>query len=482
MTLEGGDLSIGGAVYGGYSVDGDGTVHNERAFTNNTLNLNGYRGSVTGIYNFENYNWILPKDVINNDTLIKITGANNVQLNGTQHAVSMENDGNRLKAGDTVTLIDKAEGNPTLTANNVKQGHFLVYDASLKTSGDELVLSIDSDAHSNPASKAFLEGKAASLAFAKQGADLVSDYGINAAQSSLEQGKKDGNDLNLTPFAAVNGGSSRYSTGSHVEVRGFNMIFGVATGLDFQDQSALTLGLFVEHGDGSYDSYNSFTNEGAVHGTGNVRYTGGGALFRLDVAGTGPTKATVSKTGNREGLYVEGSVRSGNSNFSFDSNDLTDGEAVRGQYHSKSKYYGAHGGVGYILNLDDKQIVDVYSRYTWLKQDGDTVSIGNDKLRLDSAESSRLRVGGRYSYVYTPRIKPYVGAAYEHEFKGDVSGSAYDLAIEKPTLSGNTGIFEVGVSMNPLASKEALSIDLGVQGYVGVREGGSATLKAKYTF
>lgn len=491
VTLIGADLTIGGSVYGGYSVDGDGTVHNTRAFTGNTLNLIGYRGSLVGIYNFEKYNWVLPKDVVNNDTLIKITGSDKVSLYDTQHTVALENDGNRLNAGDTVTLIDKAGGSTaltTLTNKEVKQGHFIVYDASLSTSTGALVLRIDGKQDNtpagriNPTSKAFLEGRAASLAFNNQGADLVSDYGINSAHFSLEQLKKDGSDLNLTPFLAVNGGSSRYSTGSHIDVRGSNMIFGVATGLEFKDQSAMTLGLFVEHGDGSYNSYNSFSNDGSVHGKGNVRYTGGGALFHINVAGTSRNKATVSTAGTHEGLYLEGSVRTGNADMSFDSNDLTDAEGVRGRYNSKSKYYGAHGSVGYVLELDKKQSLDVYSRYTWTKQEGDKVSIGKDKLNLNASESSRLRLGARYSYAYTPRIKPYVGTAYEHEFKGDVSGSAYDLSIEKPSLSGNTGIFEVGVSMNPLASNEALSIDLGLQGYVGDREGGAATIKAKYAF
>ncbi|MFK3640419.1 autotransporter outer membrane beta-barrel domain-containing protein [Pseudomonas protegens] len=486
VTLEGSDLTIAGSVYGGYSVDGDGTVQNSRAFTGNTLNLYGYRGSLTGIYNFENYNWILPKDVVNNDTLIRITGTDKVQLDNTQHTVAMENDGTRLNAGDIVTLIDKAEGTPTLTTKQIKQGHFIIYDASLKTSNDALVLSIDGKQDStpagriNPTSKAFLEGRAASLAFTNQGADLISDYGISAAGSSVKRAQREG--INLTPFVVVNGGSSRYNTGSHVDVRGFNMLFGVATGLELQDQSAITLGVFAERGDGNYDSYNHFSDYGSVHGTGNVRYTGGGALFHMDVAGTALSKKPSSVERGHEGLYLDGSVRTGNADMSFDSNDLTDAEGVRGKYNRKSKYYGAHGGVGYVLNIDEKQSVDVYSRYTWTRLDAEKVNIGKDKLSFNTSESSRLRLGSRYTYAYTQKIKPYVGAAYEHEFKGDVSGSAYDLSIEKPSLNGNTGIFEVGVSMNPLGSDAALSIDLGLQGYVGEREGAAGTIKAKYAF
>ncbi|MFK3644208.1 autotransporter [Pseudomonas protegens] len=484
VALEGSDLTIAGSVYGGYSIDGDGTVQNSRAFSGNTLNLNGYRGSLTGIYNFENFNWILPKDVVNNDTLIRITGADKVKLDDTQHTVAMENDGNRLNAGDIVTLVDKAEGTPTLTSKQVKQGHFIIYDANLKTINDALVLSIDGKQDStpagriNPTSKAFLEGGAASLAFTNQGADLISDHGINAADSNVKRAQQEG--INLTPFVVVNGGSSRYNTGSHVDVRGFNMLFGVATGLELQDRSAITVGIFAERGDGNYDSYNNLSDYGSVHGTGNVRYSGGGALFHMAVAGTAMTKTPSSSKRGHEGLYIDGSVRTGNADMSFDSTDLTDAEGIRGKYSRKSKYYGAHGGIGYVLNFDEKRSLDVYSRYTWTRMDADTVSIGKDKLSFNASESSRLRLGGRYSYAYTQKIKPYVGAAYEREFKGDVSGSAYGMSIEKPSLSGNAGVFEVGVTMNPLAANGALSIDFGVQGYAGEREGTAGTLKAKY--
>lgn len=135
-----------------------------------------------------------------------------------------------------------------------------------------------------------------------------------------------------------------------------------------------------------------------------------------------------------------------------------------------------------MLNPDEKPSLDVYGRYTWSKLDTHKVSIGKDKLSFNTSESSRLRLGSRYSYADTQRIRPYVAAAYEHEFKGDVSGSTYDLSIEKPSFSSNTGIFEMGVAMSLLSSNEALSIDLGVQGYVGEHEGAAGTLKAKYAF
>jgi len=491
VTLEGASLTIGRSVYGGYSVNGDGTVNNSKAFTGNTLNLNGYRGSLTGIYNFEKYNWVLPKDVVNNDTLITITGSDKVQLTGTTHTMAIENDGNVLNAGDTVTLIDKAQGTPTLTTTQITQGHFIIYDANLSVVNDELVLSIDGkqDASSptpagrlNPTSKAFLEGRAASLAITNQGADLISDNGISAARSSLQQTSKNGSGVNLAPFTAVSGGSSRYKTGSHIDVRGFSVALGVATGFELQDQSAITLGIFAEHGSGNYDSYNSFTGYDPVRGGGDSRYTGGGVLFHMDVADTGLNKKSVSHTGATDGLYIDASVRTGTAKMSFESNDLTDAEGVRGQYDTKSRYYGALAGVGYVLNLDEKQSLDVYGRYTWGKQNADKVNIGNDQLTFGASQSSRVRVGTRYSYAYTPRIKPYAGVAYEREFKGDASGSAYDLSIEKPSLSGNTGIVEVGVTMNPLAAVEALSVDVGVQGYLGDRQGVTGSLKVSYAF
>ena len=103
-----------------------------------------------------------------------------------------------------------------------------------------------------------------------------------------------------------------------------------------------------------------------------------------------------------------------------------------------------------------------------------------------TATSSRLRLGTRFSYDVNEQVKPYIGAAWEHEFDGKASGSVridgYGADISSPSLRGDTGIGELGISLTPSESVP-FTLDVAVQGYVGKREGvtGGSVL-FKYAF
>ena len=478
VTLTGTELSIAGAVYGGYSADGDGTLQPNRAFSGNTLTLNGYRGSVKGIYNFEQYNWLLPKDVVNQDTLIKITGSDKVDLNNTQHTVAMVSDGNRLNEGDKVILIDKAQGTSSPASVQVEQGHFIIYDAQLGIENDAFVLNIDSKSDTtplppspagrlNPKSESFLQGRAAALAFTNQGTDMIRES-LSSCVTDM--------------FFITDGGTNRYDTGSHIRIRDFKMALGLRKCFELQNTSQVVFGAFIDHGQGNYDSYNSFAGYGDVRGSGDLRYTGAGLLFHMDVAGTSINKNAKPVTGIKEGVYLDAVMRAGRVKTDFSSNDLIDAEGVRGHYNSKSQYVSAMAGIGYVFNLDDQQSVDVYSRYSWSHINADKVMVGNDKLSFDRDNSSRLRAGTRYTYAVTQHIAPYAGLAYEHEFEGKVSGKVYDMSIKGADLGGSTGIFEVGVSTTPIASVSAIKLDVGVQGFFGERKGATGSINLSYEY
>lgn len=78
-------------------------------------------------------------------------------------------------------------------------------------------------------------------------------------------------------------------------------------------------------------------------------------------------------------------------------------------------------------------------------------------------------------------IRPYIGAAWEHEFdaRARVTTNGYD--IDAPDLKGDTGIGEIGLSLTP-SSDLPLTVDLGVQGYTGQREGVTGSLLIKWEF
>ena len=109
------------------------------------------------------------------------------------------------------------------------------------------------------------------------------------------------------------------------------------------------------------------------------------------------------------------------------------------------------------------------------------MTAAGDDIHFDSADSQRWRSGARFSYAVNEYITPYIGAYYDHEFDGEAGADAYGLGIDSPDLTGGTGVGELGVTWRPDPAG-GFAVDLGVQGYVGVREGVSGSLQLKYEF
>ncbi|MDR3038297.1 MAG: autotransporter outer membrane beta-barrel domain-containing protein, partial [Candidatus Adiutrix sp.] len=149
---------------------------------------------------------------------------------------------------------------------------------------------------------------------------------------------------------------------------------------------------------------------------------------------------------------------------------------------SSVTYYGLHLGTGYIWNINEQASLDLYGKYFGAHQNGDSVKLStNDPVRFEDVDSQRLRGGARFSYAVNESVSPYIGAAYEHEFDGRAKAATYGYAIEAPELTGGTGIGELGLNFKPSPTLP-LSLDLGVQGYVGQREGVTGSLQIKFEF
>ena len=96
-------------------------------------------------------------------------------------------------------------------------------------------------------------------------------------------------------------------------------------------------------------------------------------------------------------------------------------------------------------------------------------------------DSSRLRGGARFSYAVNEYVSPYAGAAYEYEFAGKAHATTNGFKIDTPKMTGGTGIGEFGLTLKP-SKNLPLSLDLGVQGYVGKRERVTGSLQIKNEF
>jgi outer membrane autotransporter protein len=166
----------------------------------------------------------------------------------------------------------------------------------------------------------------------------------------------------------------------------------------------------------------------------------------------------------------------------FYSFDLRNNLGVVAAFNSESLYYCVHLGAGYVWNISEAASLDVYGKYFWTHQDGDSVKLSTgEPIDFKDVDSHRSRLGGRFSYACNDFVSPYVGAAWEYEFDGKAGATTYGHVIEAPKMRGSTGIGELGISIKP-ATTLPLSFDLGVQGYVGKREGVTGSLQVKWEF
>jgi outer membrane autotransporter protein len=307
--------------------------------------------------------------------------------------------------------------------------------------------------------KALSEGFLGSIALLHESADLVAGEGLAKAIQAGSGGQFGG-------FGAMSGGKLRYKSGSHVDATGFSLMAGLAKGLEF-DSTNLTLGAFLEFGTGSYDTYNSFGAKN-YDGDGDTRTIGGGILGRVDF--------------NNSGFYTEGSFRLGSVKNDYQNVNLRDTLGRFAKYEASAAYYGLHLGAGYNFDLNATTGLDLYGKYFWTRQGSDDVTLSTgEPVKFEAVDSQRLRGGARLTHALNDFVSPYVGAAYEYEFDGKAKASVYGLAIEAPSVKGSTGIGELGLTFKP-SNNTPFSLDLGVQGYTGKREGVAGSLQFKWEF
>ena len=484
-TVRSGTLALGSdltsnqlTLYGGTVFDRGSHNHN---LDNGILSVNGansqsamYKGDLSA--RNATLNFISP--VHPTQPLLRVTG--DTDVSGSAYNVGLSG-GTSLAAGSTLTLLEVGAGK-MLTANNLRKGggivqigstvaHDITTDVALDPTTRRLnaVTAQVSPGRATDQSKALSEGFLGGLALNLQGADLVAGRGMDSAVRA-SSGTDDAERHGFAGFGALSGGSLRYNTGSHLDMNSLSLLTGLAWGIDLAP-GRLTLGAFFEYGNGSYDTHNSFTNAASVDGDGNAYYLGGGILARMDFVNIGPGR-----------FYAEASGRAGKTHNEYDSSDLRDAAGRKADYDSSSPYYGLHFGTGYVWNINDAATLDLYGKYFWTRQQGDSVGLSTgEHLSFDDINSSRLRFGGRFAYILNEHVSPYIGAAWEHEFDGKARAKTNGFDIDAPNLRGNTGIGELGLSLTPSADLP-LTVDLGVQGYTGKREGVTGSLMVKWEF
>ncbi|MDR1134233.1 MAG: autotransporter outer membrane beta-barrel domain-containing protein [Synergistaceae bacterium] len=450
-------------------------------FTGNTLNVwEPKDGGITvggDLSNFQYYNFIIPGSAEDGSKLLVVGG--DAWLNGSQGGqsgtgseitgVNIAGGGRAQREGETFVLIEAATLDSTDFAAPAiisgQKGASLFYDfgVAVDSANNRLTATVLNEPMLNPRMKAVPESLSAGLATASLGTDLAAENGPKGARNQEFI-------IGSYTFGGMNYGNSRYNTGSHVDSESFSLLAGIARDRAVASGS-LTFGVFAEAGWGEYDTYNSFATASDVHGSGNTNYFGGGLSFRFDHGG-----------GEKGHFYSDAALRFGQVKNEFQSGDLRNLSGVSASYDYTSNYYGAHLGLGYIRNLRNDAKLDLYTRLMWTRMVGDGVVMSTgDLIDFDDADSLRWRTGLRYSAPRGNALRFYIGAAYEHEFKGDANARVYGIPITSPSLGGGTGIGEIGFTYQK-APNDPFSLDLGVSGYTGQREGFGVKLDLNWKF
>ena len=424
---------------GAFALTGNGEY---RVGTYNVLSPTTWIGNLIAVDS--EMNFTLPAEA---EPVLTMSGT--AYLDGATINVDVSAVNMLLDAGGPFVLIGATEifGSPTAAPiAPVRFGATLVYDFGINVTNNKLLASVES-VNVREESKILSEGFLAGSILLNQTSDMIAE----------RAGKHGG------LFFDFAGGSSRYNTGSHIDMKGFSLLTGITRCTKIAS-GRMVYGAFFEYGNGN-DTGLYVTG---ARGNSDVYHYGGGVLGRLNF---------------RNNFYAEGSFRAGSIDNGFTSN-LLDRDNNAASYDSSSSYVGTHIGLGMVQKLASRSTLDLYGKYFWTHQSGDSVTLStNDLIKFDSIDSHRLRLGGRSNYVLNRRLSTYLGAAWEHEFAGTAKATTYGYGIDAPSLRGSTGIGELGLSLSRSARGVLpLSLDLGVQGYVGKREGVAGSAQVRWTF
>lgn len=484
---------IDGTLYGGMARDG--AVSGK----NNTLAVHARGAKADDFVGVQNLHFYVPAGTTAADKETMLTLDNVAAPAGAAAATPTTKDlshvnvgvqlaGNRpsLKVGDAVSLMKVYKDNTTDAAHAVAitsdtplvnkttgmQGISLRYGFDLLTreaeagsgKNNELYATVTS-ASVNPDTKSLAETRAASLAFLTSGSDLLTDAAMTAAmevaatpasESQAGRARVDGAPKEYRMWAVQNVSSMRLNSGSHVDAKGWGLNLGFAK-QRVSGRNTLTYGPFVEYGKGSYDSY----LDDGLHGSGNMDYLGVGVM---------------AKSQSENGAYVEGSVRVGRVKSDYagtiDNTHTT--------YDSSSTYYAGHLGVGQEKQLKNGNTIETYAKYFFTHQGGDTAKLSTGEVYdFDAADSHRIRFGTRYTSKKGD-ASFYTGLAYEYEFGNDIAASFEGYNTPSPSLTGGTGILELGYRFTPQNGRATYGIQL--MGMTGKRRGISGGVQMHWAF
>lgn len=434
------DATVNGRVYGAYSMELGGID------SRNEIVAQGVN-QATSIGGFETLTLLVDADANANAPVLSVSEA--VDFSDRTIVVRQADGADGYDPSAEYYLLASEEAITGLDDKTVRfEGTWTTAQADLVFDGSTLKVNAAEAAAGNEDSKTLTESFLGSLALVQQGAEFIADEGMAAMDRTAAEGA-------WTSFGSMQGGTSRYDTGSRVDLDAVTLAAGAATKV-----SGTLLAGFVEAGWGSSESHVR-----AADADGDHNYYGVGVALRRFVG---------------DAFYVDGSVRAGWASTEFDGQYA----AHQATYDADGFYGSAHVAAGCVAKLGGGLSADFYGRYTLTYLEGDDLRLndeGRNRFDTDNAVTHAFRLGARLSGQYGEVSSWRAGLAYEHVADGDAEGKLQNVALSVPSLEGNTFIAEAGWSTKPSASSP-WSFDFGIKGYAGDREGVSGSAILNYAF
>lgn len=296
--------------------------------------------------------------------------------------------------------------------------------------------------------KSPVETQVVGVAMVNAGSDMITSKGFGAAAEAISGNVASGaSSSTMTPFASVGGSSIRQNSGSHVDMKSWNMDLGFAKDVT-NSKGKLMFGPIVEYGRGSYDSY----LDNGTHGSGNSSFWGIGGIV---------------KQTNTDGLYYEGSLRAGKIKNDYSTSSIGTGMS----YDNSAAYVAVHAGLGKVVTINDANSIDYYGKLFYSRQNGSNATLSNGSVYdFDAVNSVRSKIGFRYNHAMDVKNSLYAGLAWQHEFNSEARATINGYGAPAPSVKGETGVMELGWKLNP-SSNNKFELDLGMTGYIGKQKG-----------
>ena len=484
VTLRG--TTVKGHVYGGWLSTGAAAPVTD----GNTLNIYDMGTTVGYFEGFQNLNFYLSPQADTRLSMLTLTDPSHKDIRGMKLSIDINGTSAPIHSGDIISLIklptDKNLTTDDFTGKEYKttKGVTLNYTFGLETRGtlanqslikNELVARVK-NISVNPQTKSLVETQAAAIAFLGSGSDLLTDVGIPAAEAAAIQiadivdtpyaGSEKNSAAASVPlstlgsyqlFAAQSFGNMRLKSGSYVDTKGWNLNVGYARRNDLIDRS-ITFGPFVEYGRGSYDSY----LDDGTHGNGKTDYLGIGVM---------------AKTESENGLYIEGSLRTGRAKSDYSGRIGTSSTG----YDLSSNYVAGHLGIGQKTELDSGNKVETYAKYFYAHQAGTSAKLSTgETYDFGASTSSRIRLGTRYTVKNDLSGEFYAGLAWEYEFDGKGTAAFEGYNLPGTSLKGSTTLLELGYRFAPVDS--TVTYGLNLTAFKGKRKGVTGGFNIAWAF